>query len=166
MQEIFSTFSEFSLERFITPDIIIFFGIILLFAFSRYILDADIQKKRLRKDDIVKKKQKKYILNSFIFVVTFSYLLSLYFQIEVLTNIVTFSFSVFLLYIASLFIHRQILILYGEEIEIGGQTYFKRGYKVNIFSLFTNGFSILIAIFLFIQIFELNTFIETGGLWA
>jgi len=86
--------------------------------FSRYLLDSDIQKKRLKKDDDGKKKKRNYVLNSFIGMVVTAYLLSLYFDIAFLTNIVRFSFSTFLIYLIALFIHRKILILYGEEIEV------------------------------------------------
>lgn len=163
---IFLSSLHIDIARLYTPDILIFFGILLLFAFSRYLLDNDIQKKKLNKDDDGKKKKKKYVMSSFIATVTIAYLLSLYFDIAFLTNIVRFSFSIFLIYIITLFVHRKVLILYGEEIEVSWQTYFRKGYKANIFSLFINGLSILIGIFLFIQIFELNTFIEIGGLWA
>lgn len=106
------------ITRLYTPDILIFFGIILLFAFSRYLLDNDIQKKKLKKDDDGKKKKKKYVMTSFIFIIVTAYLLSLYFDIAFLTNIVRFSFSVCIIYLVSLFVHRKVLILYGEEIEV------------------------------------------------
>jgi len=149
-------------------DILVFFILIIIFVFSRYFLRTDIEKKEHTKwntPQLNAWKQEFFMIWAVV-IVTSIYFASLIFKIEMLQNIVTFTFSIFALYIISLYCQRKILLIYGEEVEVSGQKYFKKWYKVSLFGLFVNVFVFFIGIFLCIQIFELNTFIQIGGLWA
>lgn len=152
-------------------DIIIFFWLISIFLFSRYLLRANIEKKEHNKNNDEKqlkqshKKQDLYVYGV-IFFTTCTYFAALFFQIGILQNIVTFVFSLSTLYLISLFFQRKILLIYGEEVEVSGQQYFKKWYKVSIFSLFVNVVAIIIGLFLLIKIFNIDSLVEIGGLWA
>lgn len=92
--------------------------------------------------------------------------LAAFWKFDFLSQITTFSISLFILTIVSLFIQRQILVIYGEEVEVSGQKYFKKWYTASLFSLFVNFVSVLIGIFLCIEVFQLDSFIQIGWLWA
>ncbi len=149
-------------------DILVFFTLIVIFVFSRYFLRTDIEKKEHSKNhsNPLKAGKQEFFMIVAVVIVTTIYFASLLFNIQMLQNIVTFTFSIFALYIISLFCQRKILLIYGEEVEVSGQKYFKKWYKVSLFGLFVNVFVFFIGVFLCIQIFELETFIQIGGLWA
>jgi len=98
--------------------------------------------------------------------VTFVYISTLFLEIDFLAKILTLSFSISLLYMSSLLINRQVLVHYWKVVEVSGETYFKKWYEANLFSLSVHVLAFIIAIFLCIKIFELDTLIEIGGLWA
>ena len=116
------------------------------------------EKKGIQKHDLL-------VYSGIVFVLLV-YIASLFLDIELLENIVKFCFSLFVLYLVSLVIQRKILLVYGEEVEVSGQKYFRKGYTVSLFSLFVNVFSFFIWVFLCIQIFQLDSLIQIGGLWA
>ena len=146
-------------------DIAIFLGMIVVFIFSRFLLRSDMKKRQHGSEKIGIQKHDLLVYSGVIFVLLV-YITSLFFDIEFLENIVKFCFSLFVLYLVSLVIQRKILLVYGEEVEVSWQTYFRKWYTVSLFSLFVNVFSFLIGVFLCIQIFELDSFLEIGWLWA
>ncbi|MDA9128963.1 mechanosensitive ion channel family protein [Candidatus Gracilibacteria bacterium] len=146
-------------------DIVIFLGMIAVFILSRFLLRSDIAKKE-HKGKLQGFAKKDFLVYSGILVILLVYTASLFLDIAFLENTVKFGFSLFILYLLSLVIQRKILLIYGEEIEVSGEIYFRKGYTVSIFSLFVNIFSFFIAVFLCIQIFNLDSFLEVGGLWA
>jgi hypothetical protein len=94
------------------------------------------------------------------------YVATLFFDIDILAKTLRFWFSLLILYIISLVLIRQVLLLYWREVEVSGQKYFKRGYEASLFSLIIYIFTFFIGVFLCIKIFELDTLIEIGWLWA
>lgn len=154
------------ISKLYSLDVWVFFAMLLVFIVSRYFLRSDIEKKEHGATDIKKlRTQNIWFYGSIIFIAGL-YIVSLFLDIEFLANIVKFVFSLSTLYIISLVIQRKILLVYGQEVEVSGQKYFKKWYKVSLFSLFVNIFTFLIAIFLCIEIFELDTLLEIWGLWA
>ncbi len=151
-------------SKILSFDALLFFGLVGVFLLSRYLLHVDIEHKSHGKH--VSHTKQNLFLALFIGLLSLVYLASLFFEIQSLQSILQFSFSLFSLYIITLIIHRKILLIYGEEVEVSGQNYFKKGYKVNIFSLFVNIVAVFVAIFLCIKIFSLDSWIEIGGLWA
>ena len=146
-------------------DIAIFIGMIVVFILSRFLLHSDIRKKEHNGDkEWITKRD--LLVYSGILLILLIYTASLFFDIEFLENMVKFGFSLFVLYLLSLVIQRKILLVYGEEVEVSWQKYFRKWYTVSLFSLFVNIFSFFIGIFLCIQIFSLDSFLEIGGLWA
>lgn len=152
--------------RLLSFDVIVFFGMLSIFILSRFFLRSDIEKKEHGDSDPRVLKKQEYLMYGTLLLVTIAYISSLFFKIEALEKIVQFSFSLFSLYIIALIIQRKILLVYGREVEVSGQKYFKKGYKVSLFSLFVNILTFFIGVFLCIKIFELDTFIEVWGLWA
>ena len=146
-------------------DIAIFLWMIAIFILSRFLLRSDIAKREHKWDEKASTKHE-ILLYSGVLLILLVYTASLFFDIEFLENMVKFGFSLFILYLLALITQRKILLVYGEEVEVSGQKYFRKGYTVSLFSLFVNIFSFFIGVFLCIQIFELDSFLEIGGLWA
>ena len=146
-------------------DILVFLWMIIVFVFSRYLLRNDIARKEHRWN--LRRFQKKdFLVYAGIIFILLVYTASLFFDIILLESTVKFVFSILILYLISLVIQRQILLIYGEEVEVSGQKYFRKWYTVSLFSLFVNIISFFIGVFLCIQIFELDSFLEIWGLWA
>lgn len=156
--------SSATLWVFLSQDFAIFLWMIVIFVLLRYMLEKSIEEKKHQKTS--EKEKKDLWLYFVILVITLLYAAAIFFGISWVTQTLQFTFSVLLLYLGTLFFHRQILLLYGEEVEVSGQKYFKKWYKVSLFSLFVNILAALLAIFLFIHIFNLDSVIEIGGLWA
>lgn len=157
------------LSTLVSFDVFLFFGLLAVFLLSKYLLSHDIEQKSLKKGkqtDAKKNTRKDLIFVLFILFISFLYIVSHLFEFSIVQNILQFCASIFSLYIITLILHRQILLIYGEEVETAGQSYFKRGYKVSLFSIFVNIFAFFIAVFLCIKIFEFDSFIEIWGLWA
>lgn len=152
------------ITRIYAFDVIGFFILVLFFILSRYFLRLDIDKKEHKVAP--KTVRSEFIFYGLLFVVTFVYISSLFLEIDFLAKILKMSFSLALLYMLSLLINRQILMHYGKVVEVSWETYFKKWYEVNLFSLSINFIAILVAIFLCIRIFELDSLIEIWGLWA
>ena len=146
-------------------DIAIFLWMIVVFILSRFLLRSDIAKKEHKWEKNWTTKRD-FLVYSWVLFILLIYTASLFFDIEFLENMVKFGFSLFVLYLLSLVIQRKILLIYGEEVEVSWQKYFRKWYTVSLFSLFVNIFSFFIGIFLCIQIFHLDSFLEIGGLWA
>ena len=101
-----------------------------------------------------------------LFLLSAVYVTTLFFDIDILAKTLRFGVALLLLYIIALVLIRQVLLIYGREVEVSGQKYFKRGYEVSLFSLLIYIITFFIGVFLCIKIFELDTLIEIGGLWA
>lgn len=164
MQEIFL----FILKNYL--DITAFAWVLSIFMIARYVLQKDIQSVSKQKNT---SKQKKYsfwkhqlLQLFFAMIILFLYIISLALSIELLQKFLVFVFSLALLHIAVLYIHKKILLYYGQEIEVSGEKYFRKGYEANLYSLFVNGISFIFAVLLFIRIFEIESFIQIGWLWA
>jgi len=145
-------------------DVIVFFSLLTFFILSRYFLRLDLDKKEhWLQHHTIRSEIVFYVL---LLIISLLYLMSLFFEIEFLTQTLKMSFSLWVLYILTLVLHRIILIHYGKEVEVSGQKYFKKWYEVNLFSLSINIIAGIIAVFLCIRIFELDSLIEIWGLWA
>ena len=136
------------------------------FIVSRSLLRSDIEKKEHKSMSEKKARLQNWLLVFMVGLISTLYIFSLFFEISFLTSILQFSFSLSTLYLISLLIQRKILLVYGEEVEVSGQKYFKKWYKVSLFWLFVNIFTFFIGVFLCIKIFELDSLIEIWGLWA
>lgn len=154
------------ISKLLSLDVWLFFMMVIIFIVSRYFLHVDIENKSHKHPRKEVHRKQNIFFYSLILVVSCLYFVSLFYQIEGIRNILQFSFTVFSLYIVTLIIHRKILLVYGEEVEVSGQNYFKKWYKVSLFSLFINIIAVFVAIFFCIKIFELDTLVEIGGLWA
>ena len=157
---------DFDFSKLVSLDVGIFFAMLIIFVISRSLLNSDIEKKEHGASDMKKLRAQNFILYWFIISISLVYIVSLFLDIEILENVLQFSFSISTIYILSLIVQRKILLLYGREVEVSGQKYFKKGYKVSLFSLFVNVFTFLVGIFLCIKIFELDSLLEIGWLWA
>ena len=137
-----------------------------IFVVSRYFLRNDIEKKEHGPTNIKKYIKQEIVVYTMLFVMSMIYIMSLYLDIELLTKILQFSFSILILYIITLFLNRQVLLVYGKEVEVSGQKYFKKWYEASLFSLCIHIISFFIGIFLCIKIFQFDSLIEIGWLWA
>ncbi len=155
---------NFDIIRLYEFDVAVYFILLVFFILSRYFLRLDID----RKEHGVKIHtiHSELVFYSLLLIVTFLYLSSLFLEIEIVTRTLKMSFSIGLLYMWSLLANRMILMHYGKEVEVSGQKYFKKWYEVNLFSLTVNILAFIIGVFLCIRIFELDTLIEIGWLWA
>lgn len=145
-------------------DVGIFFFMLLFFIVSRYFLKQDIDKKELHEKS--KTLQQELLIYITLIAITIIYISSLFLDIEIFSQIVKLWFWLLVLHIISLLINRQILVLYGKEVEVSWQKYFKKWYEASLFSLCVNIISFFIGVFICIKIFQLDSFIEIGGLWA
>jgi len=156
----------FDISKIFSLDVGVFFLMLWFFIVSRSLLRSDIEKKEHKSMSEKKARLQNWLLVFMVGLISTLYIFSLFFEISFLTSILQFSFSLSTLYLISLLIQRKILLVYGEEVEVSGQKYFKKWYKASLFSLFVNIFMFFIAIFLCIQIFQLDSLIEIWGLWA
>lgn len=110
--------------------------------------------------------RQEFFVYSVLFIISAIYVSSLFLDIEILTSVVQFAFSLLILSTISLVLQRQILVVYGKEVEVSGQKYFKKWYEASLFTLGINVITFLVWVFICIKIFHLDTLIEIGGLWA
>jgi len=93
---------------------------------SRSLLRSDIEKKEHKSMSEKKARLQNWLLVFMVALISTLYIFSLFFEISFLTSILQFSFSLSTLYLISLLIQRKILLVYGEEVEVSGQKYFKK----------------------------------------
>lgn len=141
-------------------SLIVIFSIFLL-VFSKKIVHfldtTDLQKRKVTEKDEEKIKKKQEFLMLTTLVILVCYFASLYLQIPFLSKLIKSLFVILIVYILNGLLIRKILFYYGNEIEITGETYFKKGYKANIFSILTNFISFLIGLFVCLHILELDS---------
>lgn len=159
-------FQNIDISKLYTFDVIVFFAMLWVFIISRYFIRADIEKKEHAPTDMKKLLKQEFLVYAILLLISAVYIASLFFDIEVLARMVRFWFSILILYIISLALNRQVLLLYWKEVEVSGQKYFKKWYEASLFSLWIYGVLFFVWVFLCIKIFELDTFIEIWGLWA
>jgi hypothetical protein len=153
-------------SRLYTFDVLMFFGMLAVFMLSRYFLRSDIEKKEHGTTDMKAYVKQEVFIYVTLFLLSAVYVTTLFFDIDILAKTLRFGVALLLLYIIALVLIRQVLLIYGREVEVSGQKYFKRGYEVSLFSLLIYIITFFIGVFLCIKIFELDTLIEIGGLWA
>lgn len=90
----------------------------------------------------------------------------LFTELEGAAKMLQFILSLVVVYIFTMLAKRKIRTVFWKEVEVSGQKYFKKWYEVSLYSLFVNAVAFLISVFLCIKIFELDSFVEIGGLWA
>lgn len=141
-------------------SLIVIFSIFLL-VFSKKIVHfldtTDLQKRKVTEKDEEKIKKKREFLMLTTLIILVCYFASLYLQIPFLSKLIKSLFVILIVYILNGLLIRKILFYYGNEIEIAGETYFKKGYKANIFSILTNFISFLIGLFICLHILELDS---------
>jgi len=136
------------------------------FVVSRYFLRNDIEHKEHWPRDMKKYIRQEIFIYLVLVIISWVYIASLFFDIEILTSVVQFAFSILILSTISLVLQRQILLIYGKEVEVSGQKYFKKWYEASLFTLGINIITFLVGIFISIKIFQLDTLIEIWWLWA
>lgn len=159
-------FQNIDVSKLYTFDVIVFFVMLGVFVLSRYFIRADIEKKEHGVTDMKKFLKQEFLVYGILLLISVIYIASLFFDIEILARMVRFGFSILILYIISLALNRQVLLVYWKEVEVSGQKYFKKWYEASLFSLWIYVALFFIWVFLCIKIFELDTFIEIWGLWA
>jgi len=147
-------------------DVALFFFMLWAFIISRYFLRTDIERKEHGPTDMKKYVKQELFVYSVLVFVSGVYITSLFLDIAILTSVVQFGFWVLILSTMSLFLQRQILLIYGKEVEVSGQKYFKKWYEASLFTLGINIITFFVAIFICIKIFDLNSLVEIWGLWA
>ncbi|MCH8518188.1 mechanosensitive ion channel family protein [Candidatus Gracilibacteria bacterium] len=149
-------------------DILSFIGVLSIFVLARYVLQKNIKAVSKEKKIVHENRNYKHILLQIFFSITIVvfYIISLALSISIFQKLLVFIFSLAALHICILYIHKKILLYYGEEVEVSGQKYFRKGYEANLYSLLINGLGFVLGVFLFIHIFEINSLIQIGGLWA
>jgi hypothetical protein len=157
--------------QFITEsivDVLSFISVLGVFIIARYILRRDIKSVSKEKKSSSSKTSHRYIVFQIIaiFFIIFLYIVSLALSISILQKLLIFIFSLAVLHICILYMHKKILLYYGEEVEVSGQKYFRKWYEANLYSLLINGLGLVLWVFLFIHIFEIHSLIQIGWLWA
>ena len=158
---------EFITENFI--DVLSFVSIVSLFLIARFILRKNIDTVTKQKKEILKKRksiQDIFIHVFFLIFTTLLYVASIILSITILQKLLIFIFSIAALHICTLYIHKKILLYYGEEVEVSGQKYFRKWYEANLYSLLINGIAFVLGVFVFIHIFEIENYIQIWGIWA
>lgn len=159
-------FQNIDISRLYTFDVVVFFVMLWIFILSRYFLRVDIEKKEHGATDMKKFIKQEIFVYFILLLISLIYIASLFFDIDILARMVRFWFSILILYIISLVLNRQVLLIYWKEVEVSGQKYFKKWYEASLFTLWIHIITFFIGIFLCIKVFELDTFIEIWGLWA
>lgn len=148
----------------------IFFFSVLVFIFGKkiaFLLDtADIESRHFGKEEEQSIKQKKRILCGITFLIFVSYFFHIFFSFDFLGGLIKSLFVILCIVIVNLLFKRRILKYYGKEIEIGGESYFKKDYEANMFFLLTNLLSFFFWVFLFLKIMGFDSMLEMGGVWA
>lgn len=157
---------NFDISKLYTFDAIVFLVMLGVFMLSRYFLRNDIEKKEHWSTDMKHYLRQEIFIYIVLLVLSSIYVATLFFDIDILAKTLRFWFSLLVLYLISLVLIRQVLLIYGREVEVSGQKYFKKWYKASLFSLFIHILTFFIGVFLCIKIFELDTLIQIGGLWA
>lgn len=147
-------------------DIIVFFIMLFIFVLAHFVLQKDIDLVSRKKNWEKKSIQYKLYQLWFIFMIIIIYIASLVFSIDILRKLLVLIFSIAAIQIIILYIHKKILLFYGEEVEVSWQKYFRKWYEANLYGLLVNGTWFILWVYVFIKIFEIDTFIQIGWLWA
>lgn len=141
---------------------------VLLFFFAKRIIafldTTDLEKKKTNgteEANIKKKIQFLHFLNVVIFI---SYFATFFAKIDFINDLIRTLFVIMVIYITNAWLLRRIIIFYWEEIEINWNTYLKKWYKTNLFSLLVSIFSIILAVFLSFQLLWFDGIFQTW--WA
>ncbi|PIE85348.1 hypothetical protein CSA08_02105 [Candidatus Gracilibacteria bacterium] len=148
--------------------IIVVNTIILIFAgkIVDFLDTSDLEKRNLTensKNMIIKKTKFLRLLVVSIFII---YFITFAISASFLNQLISCLFIFLVIYLTTAWIERRILLFYGEDVEISGEKYVKRGYKTNMFTLILRVISILVTIFSIFKIFNIDSIFEGGGIIA
>lgn len=143
---------------------------IVIFAFAKWIVNfldtSRLEKKKLWEKEKEKIKKKIIFLRFIITLMLAAYIITLAFKAEFLNDIILTLFIIILAYLTNSWIFKRMLLFYWDEIEVSGHTYFRRDYKIDIFSLIVNFITTLVVIFIIFRIFEIDGILQSGWIIA
>lgn len=150
--------------------VFIIFLNIIIFIFSKWVVNfldtSSLEKKKIWEKDKEKIQKKVIFLRFIIIAMLVSYIITLLFKASFLNDVILTLFTIVIAYLTNSWIFKRMLIFYWEEIEISGTSYFRRDYKIDIFSLIVNIITILFVIFAIFKIFEIESMLQSGWIIA
>jgi len=143
---------------------------VFIFAFAKWIVNfldtSSLEKKKIWEKEKEKIRKKIIFLRFIITLMLGAYIVTLAFNAEFLNDIILTLFIIILAYLTNSWIFKRMLLFYWDEIEVSGHTYFRRDYKIDIFSLIVNFITTLVVIFVIFKIFEIDWILQSGGIIA
>jgi len=114
-----------------------------------------------KEKDMLKRKRKfLWIVNILIFV---WYIVSLFLNLEVINTFIKILVVILFSFILNWFLVRWVVSIYGEKIEVNGETYIKKWYKTKVFSLLTTVLVIIVTFYTIIDIAWFQDWLQNGG---
>ncbi len=143
---------------------------IIIFIFAKWIVNfldtSSLEKKKLWEKEKEKIRKKIIFLRFVITLMLWAYVITIVFKAEFLNDIILTLFTIILAYLINSWIFKRMLLFYWDEIEVSGTKYFRRDYKIDIFSLIVNFITTLVVIFAIFKIFEIDGILQSGWIIA
>lgn len=143
---------------------------LIIFIFSNPIINfldtSSLEKKKIGEKEKGKIAKKIKFLRLVIALMLWAYILTLIFKANFLNHVILTLFIIVIAYIVNSWIFKRMLLFYWEEIEVSGDTYFRRDYKIDIFSLMVNIITTLFVIFAIFRVFEIDSILQSGWVIA
>ncbi|MCD5380894.1 mechanosensitive ion channel [Candidatus Gracilibacteria bacterium] len=143
---------------------------LIIFIFAKWIVNfldtSSLEKKKIGEKEKEKIKKKIIFIRINISLMLVAYIVTHIFKAEFLNDVILTLFIIILSYLINSWVFKRMLLFYGEEVEVSGEKYFRRDYKINIFSLIVNIVTTLFVIFAIFKVFEIDGILQSGGIIA
>ena len=144
---------------------------VIIFIFSKQLLvyldTSDLEWKKMSEkqlESLTKKREFLIIINFLIF---FWYIISLFFDLSVINIFIKILAVILFAFIVAGFLIRWVVSIYWEKVEVNWETYTKRWYKTNIFSILSVVLVIIVTFYIIVDIAWFQEWLQSGGfIWG
>lgn len=143
---------------------------LFVFFFAKWIVNfldtASLEKKKIWEKEKEKIRKKIVFLRFVTVLMLCAYIITLIIQQPFLNDIILTLFIIVLASIINSWVFKRMLLFYWEEVEVSGEKYFRRDYKINIFSLIVNIVTTLFVVFAIFKVFEIDSILQSWWIIA
>lgn len=143
---------------------------VFIFIFAKWIVNfldtSSLERKKIWEKEKETIKKKIIFIRTNISLMLIAFIVTHVFKAEFLNDVILTLFIIIISYLVNSWIFKRMLLFYWDEIEVSGHSYFRRDYKIDIFSLILNIITTLFVLFAIFKIFEIDGILQSGWIIA
>lgn len=139
---------------------------LIILVFSKQILiyldTSDLEWKQMSEKEMESLKKKRKFLLIINLLIFLWYSISLFLKLEAINTIIKILVVILFSFMVSWLLVRWVVAIYWEKVEINWETYIKKGYKTNIFSILAVVLVIVITFYVIVDIAWFQEWLQSG----